>query len=77
MLTLLFALHSGDSEIMERTQDASWQALQEHHSKTASLHLRELFRDSPDRAAGMTLEACGLLGDRGAHREVPTLSRAS
>jgi len=42
---------------------SAWQALREHCRKTGSVHLRTLFRDDPQRAAAMTIEACGLFVD--------------
>ena len=47
---------------------AQWKELQEHRADVARLHLRDLFRRDPDRAAAMTIEDCGLLLDYSKNR---------
>ncbi len=45
-----------------------WHALREHQTAVSNLHLRDLFRDDPDRAAAMSIEDCGLLLDYSKNR---------
>ncbi len=41
----------------------AWQALQAHHTRIASVHLRQLFADDADRFRQFSLDACGLFVD--------------
>jgi glucose-6-phosphate isomerase len=45
------------------TSRAAWQALQEHATEAASTHLRDFFRDDPERGERMTIQALGLYFD--------------
>ena len=45
------------------TDHAQWQKLVKHHAKMKSRHLRDLFRDDPDRAEKFHIEDCGLFLD--------------
>ena len=45
-----------------------WKGLQDHYRDVATLHLRELFADHPDRAEQFTVEDCGLLLDYSKNR---------
>jgi len=38
-----------------------WPRLREDYEETRTLHLRELFREQPERALKMAIEACGIL----------------
>ena len=42
------------------TARPEWQALGAHYAETKGLHLRDLFREDPERAERFTLEATGL-----------------
>src|SRR4029077_3427870 len=42
------------------TARQSWKALQAHHEKIRSLHLRTLFADDPARGERLTAEAAGI-----------------
>jgi glucose-6-phosphate isomerase len=58
------------------TASAPWLALRRHHAQVAPLHMRDLFRTSPDRAAAFSLEAADLFLDYSKNRIVPeTISR--
>jgi glucose-6-phosphate isomerase len=46
----------------------SWKALQAHHKKIASKHLRDLFAADPKRGKQMTVEAMGLFFDYSKNR---------
>ncbi|MBN2474139.1 MAG: glucose-6-phosphate isomerase [Pirellulales bacterium] len=50
------------------TQRPEWQELSRHCQQMAPLHLRDLFRDDPDRATALTIEDCGLLLDYSKNR---------
>ena len=50
------------------TATPEWAALERHYETLASVHLRELFDDDPDRAQTFTLEAEGLVLDFSKHR---------
>jgi len=52
----------------ELTESPEWRALQKRHLEVAAIHLRELFRDQPDRAEAMSIEDCGLLLDYSKNR---------
>lgn len=45
-----------------------WQALQTHFEQVKDLHLRELFRQDPERAERFSVEDCGLLLDYSKNR---------
>ncbi|MCG3143759.1 MAG: Glucose-6-phosphate isomerase [Gammaproteobacteria bacterium] len=53
------------------TTSAPWRALSSHHAQVATLHMRELFRNSPERAIAFSLEAAGLFLDYSKNRIVP------
>jgi glucose-6-phosphate isomerase len=55
-------------EAADITATAEWAALQQHYDALASVHLRELFDEDPERAARLTLEAEGLVLDYSKHR---------
>jgi glucose-6-phosphate isomerase len=46
----------------------AWKALEAHHQKVRELHLRNLFRDDPNRGERMTLEAAGIFLDYSKNR---------
>ena len=46
----------------------AWRALLEHHKKTATLHLRDLFASDAERGERLTLEAAGLYLDYSKNR---------
>ncbi|MHC4399921.1 MAG: glucose-6-phosphate isomerase [Planctomycetota bacterium] len=50
------------------TRRPQWQALKEHHAEMKSRHMRDLFREAPDRAAVLSIEDCGLLLDYSKNR---------
>ena len=50
------------------TDRPQWQDLRQHHRQMASVHLRDLFRDDPGRAAAFSIEDCGLLLDYSKNR---------
>jgi glucose-6-phosphate isomerase len=50
------------------TARQSWKALQGHHEKIRSLHLRTLFADDPDRGQRLTAEAAGIYLDYSKNR---------
>jgi glucose-6-phosphate isomerase len=52
-----------------------WQALVEHHRQVRDSHLRDLFRQDPDRGAKMTLEAADLYLDYSKNRLTPDTIR--
>ena len=45
------------------TQRKAWKALQAHHERLRPLHLRELFKEDPERGERMTAEAAGIFLD--------------
>jgi glucose-6-phosphate isomerase len=45
------------------TSRAAWQALTEHATEASSLHLRDFFRDDPERGERMVTQALGLYFD--------------
>jgi glucose-6-phosphate isomerase len=45
------------------TERSQWKALLEHYDRIKGVHLRELFRQDPDRGRRMALEACDLYLD--------------
>ena len=47
---------------------SEWSALAEHWKEMEQLHMRELFRNEPDRFERMSLEVCGLLLDYSKNR---------
>lgn len=53
------------------TTSAPWRALSAHHAQAATLHMRDLFRTSPERAIAFGLEAAGLFLDYSKNRIVP------
>jgi glucose-6-phosphate isomerase len=46
----------------------SWQALASHYKEVSKLHLRELFKEDPERGERMTVEAVGLYFDYSKNR---------
>ena len=52
----------------EINQTAEWAALQDHWGEIASLHMRDLFQENPERAEQMTLRSCGILLDYSKNR---------
>ena len=50
------------------TSRPEWKALRRHFKTASSLHLRDLFRDDPDRARRFALETCGLYLDYSKNR---------
>jgi len=42
------------------TEIAAWKTLAKHAKALARVHLRDLFRDDPDRARTMSIDACGI-----------------
>jgi len=50
------------------TARPEWQALGAHYAETKGLHLRDLFREDPERAERFTLEATGLWLDYSKNR---------
>jgi glucose-6-phosphate isomerase len=50
------------------TQSAEWAALTAHHTTLRDRHLRDLFRDDPDRAERLTFEAADLVVDLSKNR---------
>jgi len=50
------------------TERSEWRELEEHHARMAGAHLRDLFRDDPGRAEGLSIEDCGLLLDYSKNR---------
>jgi glucose-6-phosphate isomerase len=50
------------------TERPQWADLKQHHRQMASVHLRDLFRDDPERAARFSIEDCGLLLDYSKNR---------
>lgn len=46
----------------------AWKLLQEHHSATQGLHLRELFASDPERGERLALDALGIYFDYSKHR---------
>jgi hypothetical protein len=50
------------------TETDAWQALVRHHRRVRDLHLRDLFRDDPERATRDTADAAGLFLDYSKNR---------
>ena len=50
------------------TQSKPWKALQAHHRKVGSLHLRDLFAADPERGERLTVETLGLFFDYSKNR---------
>jgi glucose-6-phosphate isomerase len=50
------------------TQRPAWKALQAHYQEIKDVHLRQLFRDDPDRGSRLTVQAAGLYMDYAKHR---------
>jgi glucose-6-phosphate isomerase len=50
------------------TKRKEWQALKAHYEAVRELHLRELFKDDPQRGERMTVEAAGLFLDYSKNR---------
>ena len=46
----------------------SWRALASHYENVSKLHLRELFKDDPERGERMSVEAVGLYFDYSKNR---------
>jgi glucose-6-phosphate isomerase len=53
------------------TETREWKALVEHHGQIKDTHLRDLFRQDPDRGTAMTLEAADLYLDYSKNRITP------
>jgi glucose-6-phosphate isomerase len=53
---------------MDLTNSPEWQALTTHFDEIGHLHLRELFRDDPERAARLAATAADLVLDYSKHR---------
>src|SRR5258705_9597268 len=54
--------------LLPLTARQSWKALQAHHEKIRSLHLRTLFADDPARGERLTAEAAGIYLDYSKNR---------
>ena len=50
------------------TQRPAWQALESHYHTIKDVHLRDLFKDDPQRGERMSLQAVGLYMDYSKHR---------
>jgi glucose-6-phosphate isomerase len=50
------------------TQRPAWKALRAHFERIKDVHLRQLFRDDPDRGRRLALQAAGLYMDYSKHR---------
>jgi len=50
------------------TQRPAWKALKAHYQGIKDIHLRELFRDDPDRRGRLSVQAAGLYMDYAKHR---------
>jgi glucose-6-phosphate isomerase len=50
------------------TQRPAWQALESHYHTIKDVHLRDLFKDDPQRGERMSLQAVGLFMDYSKHR---------
>jgi glucose-6-phosphate isomerase len=50
------------------TRTTAWRALEEHYSQLKDRHLRDLFRDDPERGARLTAQAAGFYMDYSKHR---------
>jgi glucose-6-phosphate isomerase len=57
-----------NQSVQPLTQRAAWKALEAHHDKVRPLHLRELFREDPQRGERLTLDAVGLYFDYSKNR---------
>jgi glucose-6-phosphate isomerase len=49
-------------------EQGAWKALEEHHRRISTLHLREIFAGDPTRGTRLTAEAAGLHLDYSKHR---------
>ena len=56
------------TDMLPLTARESWKALQAHHEKIRSLHLRRLFADDPTRGERLTAEAVGIYLDYSKNR---------
>ena len=54
--------------IEQSVEGQSWEALESHYTKVSTLHLRELFKEDPERGERMTAEAVGLFLDYSKNR---------
>jgi glucose-6-phosphate isomerase len=54
--------------MMELNKRQSWQALASHYQEVSKLHLRELFKEDPERGERMAVEAVGLYFDYSKNR---------
>ena len=52
----------------EANKHQSWQALDSHYKEVSKLHLRELFKEDPERGERMAVEAVGLYFDYSKNR---------
>ena len=52
----------------EANKRQSWQALASHYKEVSKLHLRELFKEDPQRGERMAVEAVGLYFDYSKNR---------
>ena len=56
------------TSIPQLTKLSAWHALETHYTKVRELHLRNLFKDDPNRGKTMTAEAVGIYFDYSKHR---------
>lgn len=54
---------SGNSTASDTPRGGAWRALAEHRAEIEPLHLRQLFRDDPDRGRHLVAEGAGLYFD--------------
>jgi glucose-6-phosphate isomerase len=52
----------------EANKEQSWQALASHYKEVSKLHLRELFKEDPERGERMAVEEVGLYFDYSKNR---------
>jgi glucose-6-phosphate isomerase len=58
----------GGALMTDPTRGDAWRALAAHHERIAGVHLRELFREDPDRGERMTAKGAGLYLDYSKNR---------
>jgi len=61
---------------MSITANTAWKTLEAHYQDIKAVHLRELFKNDPDRAARFTVQALGLYVDFSKHRITEETLRA-
>src|SRR4030095_15715357 len=54
--------------IGQSVEGQAWKALESHYTKVSKLHLRELFKEDPERGERMTADAVGLFLDSSKNR---------